>query len=161
MLLIRALQISFVAYVGLFALLASVSNAIDYSSNFVFLQHVLTMDTTFPESPLRSRAIHDPDLHRLAYILIILVEAVTGLVCLLGAARLKRKWNADAVLFHRAKGMAVFGLGLGFTLWYLGFMVIGGEWFAMWQSPHWNAQAAAMRPVLCIGIVIIVLLQKE
>jgi predicted small integral membrane protein len=32
------------------------------------------------------------------------------------------------------KGLAVVAAGLGFLVWFFGFMVIGGEWFQMWQS---------------------------
>jgi predicted small integral membrane protein len=34
---------------------------------------------------------------------------------------------------------------LAFPIWFLGFMVIGGEWFAMWQSTTWNGQQSAFR----------------
>ena len=41
--------------------------------------------------------------------------------------------------------VAVLGVGLGFLLWFAGFMVIGGEWFAMWQSKTWNGRTRAFR----------------
>ena len=37
------------------------------------------------------------------------------------------------------------GPTLGFCLWFFGFVVIGGEYFAMWQSKLWNGQDAAFR----------------
>lgn len=37
------------------------------------------------------------------------------------------------------------GLTLGFTLWFAGFMIVGAEWFQMWQSTTWNGQQAAFR----------------
>ena len=37
------------------------------------------------------------------------------------------------------------GTTLGFLVWFTGFLVIGGEWFAMWQSATWNGQEAAFR----------------
>ena len=40
-------------------------------------------------------------------------------------------------------------------------MVIGGEWFAMWQSAQWNGQAAATRFLICIGIALLLLAHKE
>jgi predicted small integral membrane protein len=46
---------------------------------------------------------------------------------------------------------------IGFLVWFVGFMVIGGEWFAMWQSTTWNGQEAAFRfyaAVLGVGIFI-------
>ena len=30
-------------------------------------------------------------------------------------------------------------------VWFFGFMVVAGEWFAMWQSQTWNGQDAAFR----------------
>ena len=42
-----------------------------------------------------------------------------------------------------------------------GFMVVGGEWFLMWQSQTWNGQDAAFRMFLVEGIVLLVLLTPE
>jgi predicted small integral membrane protein len=39
--------------------------------------------------------------------------------------------------------MAFIGLFLGFILYMVGFIVVGGEWFSMWQSSTWNAQETA------------------
>lgn len=155
MTVVRLLQILFVAYIGVFASLVAFGNLTDYGSNFAFVAHVMTMDTIFPGSRLGYRAIASPWLHHLAYGAIIAAEAATGLLCLLGAGRLAAERRADAERFHRAKDLAFLGLGLGFTLWFLGFMVIGGEWFAMWQSAQWNGQQAAFRFVVSIGIVLL------
>jgi predicted small integral membrane protein len=43
----------------------------------------------------------------------------------------------------------------------LGFEVIGGEWFAMWQSPTWNGLAAAERIVSFLVLALILLHLKE
>ncbi len=38
-----------------------------------------------------------------------------------------------------------------------GFMVVGGEWFMMWQSAVWNGQEAAFRfYVTLLGVLIYV-----
>ena len=47
------------------------------------------------------------------------------------------------------------GGAVGFFLWFLGFLVIGGEWFQMWQSPTWNGQEPAFRFVVVILAVLI------
>ena len=52
---------------------------------------------------------------------------------------------------------AVVGVGLGFLLWFTGFMVLGGEWFLMWQSKQFNGQEAAFRfymTLLAVGIFV-------
>jgi predicted small integral membrane protein len=33
----------------------------------------------------------------------------------------------------------------GFLVWFTGVMVVGGEWFPMWQSADWNGVHAAFR----------------
>jgi predicted small integral membrane protein len=81
---IRLAQSLFVAYIGVFGLLTAFGNITDYGSNFAFVQHVMSMDTIFPESHLRYRAITSPALHHAAYWLIILGEALTGLLCSVG-----------------------------------------------------------------------------
>jgi len=51
--------------------------------------------------------------------------------------------------------------GLGFLVWFFGFMVIGGEWFQMWQSSQWNGQQPAFRFYLTILAVLIFVMQKD
>jgi predicted small integral membrane protein len=68
---------------------------------------------------------------------------------------------ACLIPFYGKAGGAVTGLVLGFALWFFGFMVVGGEWFQMWQSQSWNGQEAAFRFIGCIGLVLIFLVQKD
>ena len=49
------------------------------------------------------------------------------------------------------------GATAGFLVWFFGFMVVGGEWFLMWQSDTWNGQEAAFRFYMAIlGVLIFV-----
>ncbi len=146
---------------GVFALLVGVDNLLDYGANLTFVQHVLSMDTTFAHSSLRWRAITSPLLHDLAYWIIISAEIVTGILCLAGAWRMLSVRGGDARAFEAAKGLAIAGLTLGFLLYFLGFLVIGGEWFQMWQSETWNAQASAFRFAACFALVLIFVAMKE
>jgi predicted small integral membrane protein len=50
---------------------------------------------------------------------------------------------------------------IGFVVWYFGFMVIGGEWFAMWQSKSWNGQEAAFRIYMTLLVVLIFVTQPD
>jgi predicted small integral membrane protein len=155
MIAIRAAKAATVAAVALFASLVTFGNVTDYNTNFAFVEHVLSMDTIFPFSTIKYRAITSPALHHAAYDLIIAVEAVIAVLCWIGAAALARRLRADAAAFNRAKTFAVLGLTLGFLLWQVGFMSIGGEWFGMWQSQQWNGVPSAFRFVVTIIAVLI------
>ena len=152
MALIRLSKVVMVAGLAAYALLVAFGNITDYGSNFAFIQHVMSMDTTFPGNRLMYRAITSPALHRIAYGAIITGEGLTGIVLALGAGRL---WTArgDAARFAAAKGMVALGAALAFLIWFVGFLVIAGEWFAMWQSTTWNGQESAFRFVACFLLV--------
>src|SRR4051794_10169349 len=151
---LRLVKIVLIFQIGLFALLVAYDNVVDYGTNYAFVRHVLTMDTTFSEHRLMDRAIVAPELHRFAYALIIATEFVTGALCIIGAARLLPEMSSPR-RFVEAKGAAALGLALGFTLWFFGFLTVGGEWFAMWQSATWNGQESAFRFTAIIGFALV------
>jgi predicted small integral membrane protein len=155
MIAIRAAKVVTVAAIALFASLVAFGNITDYNTNFVFVQHVLSMDSVFPFSTITYRAITSPALHHAAYALIIAAEALTAVLCWIGAVALTRRLRADARSFNGAKTFAVAGLLLGFLIWQVGFMSIGGEWFGMWQSKDWNGVPSAFRFVATIALVLI------
>jgi predicted small integral membrane protein len=155
LIVIRAAKAALVAAVALFASLVTFGNLTDYNTNFAFVQHILSMDTIFPFSAISYRAITNPLLHHAAYAVIIAAEAATAVLCWIGAARLARRLRADAATFNGAKGVAVVGLTLGFLLWQVGFISIGGEWFGMWQSQQWNGVPSAFRFLMTIIAVLI------
>lgn len=149
-----------VATVGLWALMIGYGNLADYASNWNFVVHVLAMDTVFPDNALKSRAITDPTVVRLAYWSIIATEFAMALACLYGAWRLVHARH-DRRAFIAAKVPACAGLLLVWLLYYVGFTTVGGEWFSMWQSPTWNGQQAAFRFLVCAMLVMIVVLLPE
>ena len=155
MIVIRAAKIAMVAAIALFATLVAFGNITDYGTNLAFVQHVLSMDTIFERSTIRYRAITSSALHHAAYAIIIATEAATAVLCWIGAYALLRRLRAGAGAFNRAKGLAVAGLTLGFLLWQVGFMTIGGEWFGMWQSKQWDGVPSAFRFVMVIAAVLI------
>jgi predicted small integral membrane protein len=152
--IIRLSKTGAVAAIAFFASLTAFGNITDYGTNWAFVQHVLSMDTVFATSMIKYRAIGNPTLQTAAYWLIIAAEMLTAILCWIGAARLL-KTSGDAAAFDRAKGFAVAGLTLGFLLWQVGFMSIGGEWFGMWMSEHWNGVPDAFRFFVTILIVLV------
>ena len=86
--MIRLAKVAVIAALAAFALIVAYNNVFDYNSNYQFVRHVLSMDTTFPDSALQPRAIDSETLWRAAYAVIIATEASTGLLLALGDARL-------------------------------------------------------------------------
>ena len=142
---VRLSKIILVTIVAAFAIIVSFNNIVDYGSNFSFVQHVLSMDTTFEGNALMGRAVESSALHHLAYWIIIAMEAITGLLCAWGAFNLVAVLRESNSKFMKAKTAATLGLTLGLLLWFGGFMVVGAEWFVMWQSDIWNGQQPAFR----------------
>lgn len=158
---IRSIKIILVASISLFACLVAVNNITDYGSNFAFVQHVMSMDTTFEGNKLKYRAIESPFLHNAFYWLIIMSEVGVCILCALGAWKMWQATSSDKAQFNRSKKIANFGLTLGILLWFTGFMTIGAEWFAMWQSPTWNGQSAAFMFISILFFVLIFNNQDE
>lgn len=152
---LRLAKVAMAASLALFAFLVTFNNITDFGSNFAFVQHVLSMDTTFPGNTLTWRAITSPTIWYAGYWLIIVGEGLTCVAYVIGTMALIGKLRASGAEFNRAKRFVFVGTALGFLVWFFGFMVIGGEWFAMWQSQTWNGQPAAFRfyaALLGVGI---------
>jgi predicted small integral membrane protein len=161
MLAIRIAKVAMVAGIALFATIVAFGNITDYGTNLAFVQHVLSMDSIFERSAIRYRAVTNPVLHHAAYALIIATEALIAALCWIGAGALMRKLRADAKAFQRAKTFSMLGLTLGFLLWQVGFMTIGGEWFGMWQSQAWNGVPSAFRFAMVIAAVLILVVLPD
>ena len=155
--ILRYSKAACVAAMAFFASLVAFGNVTDYGSNFTFVQHVLLMDTIFPDSSVGYRAIASPALHHVAYIMIIALETLTAILCWCGAWCLLRAVHAPARQFNRAKRTAIAGLTLGFLVWQVGFMSIGGEWFGMWMSSQWNGVPSAFRFLITMLLVLLYL----
>lgn len=157
---IRLLKIIITASVGILVFIVGLNNILDYSTNFDFVKHILSMDM-YPEGPFQSRAVLSASLHHLCYMFIIFVECAGSGLTLYGA---KRLWNARHLAsksFNQSKSQALLGMGSLFTLYLLGFMAIGGEWFQMWRDGIYNAQEPVFRFIVCIGIAILIVNQPD
>lgn len=158
--IVRLTKIALVLSVALFSTLVAFNNIFDSSVNFSFVQHVLQMDTVFSVDQAKWRGISSLFIHHLSYVLIIIWEVVIAALCWRGALRLWQHRD-DASAFNNAKDIAIAGLTAGTLLWFTGFIVIGGEWFLMWQSHEWNGQQAATRFVLILSAMLIYLNTPE
>ena len=119
------------------------------------------MDTTFPGNALLYRRITSPILWQAGYALIIAGEGLTGVTLAIATLSLARHLRSDRTRFNRAKRFVFVGATLGFLVWFFGFMVVGGEWFSMWESAKWNGQEAAFRFYITILAVLIFVNQPD
>jgi predicted small integral membrane protein len=162
MLIVRIAKILLVGALASYAFIVAYDNVVDYGSNYQFVRHVLSMDTTFPDNALIHRAITNERIWSKVYALIIAWEWMTGALLAIGALALLVRLRAPAAIFNRAKTWAIAGLMAGFALWSFGFLVVAGEYFAMWQSQTWNGQEAAFRLTMVIlGALIFVSLAES
>lgn len=138
--LIRYSKVILMAYISFFGLMVMYSNFTDYPSNYEYVSHILSMDTTRENLNLSYRAITSPILHHRIYWFIITLEVVYTAFCLLGTYHLYRNINAPAAVFHEAKKFSIVGLLIGFFVYYICLQVIGTEWFNMDESAIWNAK---------------------
>ncbi|MEY3060102.1 MAG: hypothetical protein RL000_1454 [Bacteroidota bacterium] len=134
-----------VAGSGLLTLLIAFSNITDYATNFEFVKHVLSMDTIFENSTVKYRSITADGLHHASYVFIIFLETVIAYFFITSSIQMFLKLKSEKEQFNSAKKNAYIAIALGLILWFIGFTVIGGEWFSMWQSTDWNGLDPADR----------------
>ena len=152
----RAVKAGAMLLMAAYLSLVVFGNLTDYDSNFRFVAHVMRMDTTFEDNKGMWRAVESPVLHHLSLGLIILLEAVSSLLCWIGGVRLALRLS-DPQAFHRAKAAAFAGLGLSLVLWLGAFLVVANEWFLMWQSSEWNAKPTAFNLTLLTVLLLVFL----
>ena len=159
--LTRLSKTALVASASLFLLIVVFNNLTDYGSNFEFVKHVLSMDTTFPGNKGTWRAFTAPAMHHAFYAAIILWEFAAGVLLAVGAGKLWQARAGSAASWQQAKAFAIAGLVLSMLQWFVAFLTIGGEWFLMWQSATWNGQNAAFRMFACFGLILVFLNQRD
>jgi predicted small integral membrane protein len=155
MLITRYAKIVMALCLAVFCLLVAFDNITDYGTNYLFVQHVMSMDTTYPGNALMYRSVTSTTAWHVCYWLIIAAEVATGILFLAGAIRLWQLRHAPGAVFDQAKALVVAGALAAFLVWFFGFMVIAGEWFAMWQSATWNGQESAFRFYVTVLAVLI------
>ncbi|MFB7779409.1 DUF2165 domain-containing protein [Streptomyces bauhiniae] len=135
---------------ALYIALVAVGNITDFGTNQQYVRHVLAMDTTFKDDHLMWRAITSTALQDTAYVAIIAWETAAAAVLVWGTWLWARRDHS------RARRFSTYGLLMLILLFGAGFIAIGGEWFAMWQSKTWNGVDAATRVFLLSGVALIV-----
>jgi predicted small integral membrane protein len=139
---------------ALYMLLVLFGNITDFGTNLEFVRHVLAMDTTFHDPALAYRAITNPALQEAVYIGVIVWEGLTTVVL----ARAVVQWliaYRGSNGFDRVRRTTTVGLLMIVALFTGGFIVIGGEWFAMWQSTQWNGLQPALQNTILAAFALV------
>lgn len=159
---VRISKILLVSVIAINLSLVVLNNLLDYNSNYNFVQHVMKMDTVFPDNQLKWRAIDSPFIWNVFYIIIIIWEILIAYFCWKGVIKLFKNLKSTGEEFIKAKTPAVIGLTLCLLLFGLAFITIGGEWFFMWQSKTWgDGMPSALRIFTMTGLILIYLNMKE
>src|SRR5277367_2932931 len=101
--IIRAAKVLLLFAVALFYTVVVFNNLTDYNSNYLFVYHVLSMDSIFPGNQGMWRAVHSSFIYCSFYISIICWEALTAALTWTGGVLLLRKLRAPASTFNLAK----------------------------------------------------------
>ncbi len=143
------------AIVAVYISLVAFGNISDYDTNRAFVQHVLEMDTTFQDPDLMWRAITNPTLHTIAYIGVIIWETLAAIVLVWATVVWLRASKVRA--FDLPRRLSTLGFIMILILFGGGFITIGGEWFAMWQSSQWNGLDPAIQnfTIAAFGLVLV------
>ena len=150
----RTQKAALVGAVGFYMTLVVLGNAVDPAANLSYVQHVLAMDSVFPHSTQKWRAITNPELWRLGYVLILVYQTLVAGWLLWATVRLARAKPAGWVV---ARNFASGALVTTMLLWLVPFITVGGEWFQMWQSEDWNGIQSASLNFAVHGIVLLYL----
>jgi len=138
------------AITGLYMALVVFNNITDFRTNKEFVVHVLAMDTTFKSPGTMWRSITSEGWAIAAYIAIIVWETLTAVALITSVIA----WIRDPGAW--ARRLTSLGLLMMIALFGLGFIVIGGEWFQMWQSDTWNGVEAAFRNLMIAAAALVV-----
>lgn len=157
----RTAKMLLLAGVALYYTVVVLNNLTDFDSNYQYVRHVLSMDTTFPDNHLMGRALTSPAWHLTFYLSIIAWELVTMILMWWGVASLFGVFRQPAAVFNAAKRIPVLALTLSLLMWLVAFLTIGAEWFLMWQSHTWDGRESAFRMFAVAGLVLLILLQPE
>jgi predicted small integral membrane protein len=157
----RTAKLLLLAGIALYYTLVVFNNITDFDSNFEFVRHVLSMDTTYPGNHGMWRAIPSPGFHLAFYLFIIAWEIANMILLWWGVVGLLRALRLPAGEFNAAKRVPVMALALSMSMWLVAFLSVGAEWFLMWQSHIWDGREAAFRMFTVVGLVLLIMMQPD
>lgn len=142
--------------IGSIYFIASVTNFLDYDTNFQWIKQILTMQNTVQNPAITSRAIHADFIHHMVYKMVLLWELVMGLLCL--GTGLLSLWNyKKPILFNKIISVGTWGVFGAFLFHGYVYYAVANEWFAAWQATTMGTKVASLPFVVLTGITLILL----
>lgn len=157
---IRLVQFTLTVLLSVHLLLIAATNITDYGVNFEFLRQVAGMEDTF-SSQKAWRSVTNPFFLHPMYWIVLAAETLSGWLCALGARRMWINRFAPDNWYETGKRPAIYGALIALSLWFGVFLVVGGEWFLMWQSKTWNALPTAYSLSAIYGLALLILLKRD
>lgn len=151
----RIYRILLSAAAAVHLVLVAFNNLTDYASNLFFVQGVFSMEDIFSYPVNGWRAITTPVLHHAGYVIIILTETAAAVLLITGTVKMISGRRANDAVFTRGNDLTSKGLLVGLLLWFVAFIIVGGEWFLMWQSEKMNALPTAFNLAILYLLLLI------
>lgn len=141
----KVLKIGLVAGMALVLSITTFNNIMMPGATYGAIALALGMSTTFKNPVEFGRAITDPGALWAIAVIIIVCEALAAVLCWIGTVKLLTGLRGGSARFNQSKSMALIGLTFTAGFYFIGWLVIANEWFAMWQSTKINTLPDAFR----------------
>ncbi|HBQ48294.1 MAG TPA: hypothetical protein DD728_05320 [Hyphomonas atlantica] len=154
--MIRLSKIMLIVFVGLQGLFYALNNIVNFGAAKGFVQGVLPMEGNEAYPNAFGPGISSPALITIILCFIIVGELLVAAFSLRGAFDMVRVRSGSAERFNDSKTWAIMGCVMALLVWFGLFMVIGGAYFQMWQTPLGAAaQGGAFQYAISSGIVLL------
>ena len=151
--MLRAIKILLITAVCLWGAMSALGNLIDWQGTRGAVGAVSGM-TGLDDGLKDWRAISNTWVILAGAACIVTFKILSAMLCGLGAYRMLSSIDASNEHFGAAKHLALAGCGVAVFGLFLGWIVLGEQWFEMWRSPQLGmAGEAAFRYGGFIGII--------
>lgn len=128
-------------YIGIALVLGVATNelfhaafdGLEFSSNAELASQILSMKGTW--DPNSWRAMESPIYGIVAYGLIWVAHAASGVLGIVGAYKMFQSLKNSETDYPQDCSVAMLGVGIGAALYFIGFIAIGGGWFLLYSAP--------------------------
>ncbi|MEM8621597.1 MAG: DUF2165 domain-containing protein [Actinomycetota bacterium] len=148
---------TFVLMTASYYLVVGLDNVSNPSSNWAYVVGVISGDGVPADSGFEWRFIDATWFHALVYAIIIAGELAAGGVLACSAVAGFRRTRSSADWADAQRG-AILGCLIGLAVFFVGFIVIGGNWWVMYMNQNWNGLTAAFQNSVMTALTLIVVL---